>query len=102
MTDNTTEWAALTAVTTELAEATMPTPEDVLCEVGILARVYYVEQTAYELLRNFAAMASEDVGTQDEAPETVGRAMEAIAQACGMLDVACVELGVLPPEALST
>lgn len=100
MTNNPIQWPPLVAVTEELALMTMPTPEDVLCEVGVLARVYYVEQCAYELLRNITAMASEDVGTKDEAPETVGRAMQAIAQACGMLDVACVELGVLPEEAL--
>jgi hypothetical protein len=93
-------WPVLDEVVRELAENTMPAPEDVLCEVGVLARVYYVEQMVYELLRNLTAMASEDVGTENEAPASVVSALQAVAEGCGSLDVACVALGILPPEAL--
>jgi hypothetical protein len=83
----------------ELAEAMFPAPEDFLNDVGPLAQLYYVEQLAYQVMGNFAAMLANAPGGSPEDGSEPVQALSAIAEACGNLDAACVLLSILPAEA---
>jgi hypothetical protein len=84
----------------ELAANMMPSPEDMFDELGPVAVLFFTEQTLVECYKHFVV----DLGAPD--PDVVdtsqgpGKALVAIGQALGMIDAACVELGILPPEAI--
>jgi hypothetical protein len=84
-------------VQSELAQNTVPTPEDVLSDVGPLAALWYARETAYYAVKLFTASLSID---SDEPPpddsEPV-RALAALSAAAGNLDGACVLVSLLPP-----
>lgn len=83
----------------DLVANMVPVPEDLLSEVGPLAKLYFAEQTAYEVLKHFAAdLATFGAGDTD-LEATVGKAMQGIATAAGALDEACIAMGILPSEA---
>lgn len=90
---------ALELAKSELAEAMVPDPEDLLADVGPLAQLFYLNQTAYQVLKNYAAMlTAKGIETPADDSEPV-RALQMVAEACGMLDGACQELSILPREA---
>jgi hypothetical protein len=84
---------------TELAEAMVPAPADLMADVGPLGRLFYLEQLAYSTLSAWAAMLSGDADEDPAATDERVVAMQGIAQACGALDAACVAVSILPPEA---
>lgn len=90
---------ALASAQSELAAASVPTPDDILADVGPLAQLYYLERLAYTVLSNFTAMLTADgIDPVDDDSEPV-RALAAIGEACGNLDGACILLSILPEDA---
>ena len=90
---------ALDMATTELAEAMVPTPEDMLADVGPLAQAWYLQQLAYHVMRSFTAFLSTDeAGDVADDSEPV-RALGALTTLCGIADGICVTLSILPAEA---
>lgn len=100
MTDQTDTTAALEAVTTELAQVAVPSPDDILSELSPLAQLYFVEQLAWELLRSYAAMGAATEGDEDAESSNLSGALTGIGVAAGALDESCVLMGLLPPEAV--
>lgn len=84
----------------ELAQAVVPTPDDLLGDVGPTTQLFYLERTAYTVLGNWAAMLSGDEAADLGEADELTRAMNALAEVCGLLDGACVMVGLLPDEAL--
>lgn len=84
---------------TELASQMFPAPEDMFDDITPLAGLFYVEQCAVELYKVFVASLSAENTPDMDTSEGAGKALAAIGQALGMLDVACVAMGILPPEA---
>lgn len=83
----------------ELAGIMAPAPDDLLAEMSPLTRLFFVEQLAYEMLGSFVAMAVESEGDEDVESSDLSTVLECMAQAAGMLDTACILLGILPTEA---
>jgi len=93
------EQDALEMAKAELAEQMFPAPEDYLNAVGPLAQLFYLDQLAYQVMKNFAAMlANAPGGPPPDGSEPV-QALQAITEACGNLDGACVLLSIFPDEA---
>jgi hypothetical protein len=85
----------------ELAREMYPSPEDMIPELSPLAALFFTEQCAVELLKHYiTSLEGEDQDALDTS-EGIGKALEAIAQALGMLDAACVAMGILPDEAIA-
>lgn len=82
----------------ELKANTVPTPDDVLLDVGPLAALWYARETAYYAMRLMSATLSL-TGTDDpdDGSEPV-QALAALSVACGQLDGACSLLGLLPAD----
>jgi hypothetical protein len=82
----------------ELAANTVPTPEDVLMDVGPLAVLWYARELTYYAVKSWAAQLSADeAGDIGEASE-LAQALEAISLAAGNLDGACVLVSLLPSD----
>jgi hypothetical protein len=82
----------------ELAANTVPTPDDVLQDVGPLAVLWYARELTYYAVKSWAAQLSLDdevaVGDSSE----LSSALEAISLAAGNLDGACVLVALLPSD----
>lgn len=83
----------------ELAEAMVPTPEDLLGDVGPLAQLYYTERLLYVLLGMWTGMIAEDTTSGLDADSPPVKAQQAIALAAGNIDAACILLDILPAAA---
>lgn len=83
----------------ELATQMFPSPDDMFDDLSPLAALFYVEQCAVEVYKSFVASLSETPDDDMDTGSGAGKALVAIGQALGMLDVACVEMGILPSEA---
>lgn len=85
----------------ELADATVPSPDDAFEDIGPMGRLMYLQMLGYETLKLWTATIAlnegEDIGDGGELIE----AMNAIALACGNLDVACVAVGILDGDAIA-
>jgi hypothetical protein len=83
----------------ELGAAMVPTPDDVLADVGPLGQLYYLEQLAWTVFKNWTAFLASDSESSPDAKDERVEALEAIGLATGNTDQACIILGILPPEA---
>jgi hypothetical protein len=82
----------------ELAANTVPTPDDVLADVGPLAALWYARETVYYAVKFWAATLS---GTEaDNVGDTsdLSAALEAMSLAGGNLDGACMRVSLLPAD----
>lgn len=83
----------------DLAKAMVPTPDDILADVGPLASVLYLDTLAWHVMTYWTGTmidgASGDI-TPDDPPAMV---LNALGQVVGMLDEVLVTLGMMPPEA---
>jgi hypothetical protein len=82
----------------ELAANTVPTPEDVLADVGPLAVIWYIREAAYYAVKFVSATLSTQEAadvTDDSGP---ARALAALSMAAGELDGACMAVDLLPLE----
>lgn len=101
MSDTTTtpELPALRIARDLLAHEHYPAPEDCLPDLDVATALFYVEQWAYALLAMWAGYLSDETDVDEDAEPQLASVLETIGQVCGMLDAACVTVGVLPPEA---
>lgn len=93
-----TEVDALELAKTELGEAMVPDPIDMLQDVGPLAQLWFLHQCAYGVLQSFTGMLSGDEATGLADDSEPVRAFAAVAKACGNLDGAAQLLSLLPPD----
>jgi hypothetical protein len=84
----------------ELAADMVPSPDDIMDDLSPLGQLYFAEQTVYECLKRYTAALSEEATEVTDTSEGAGKALVAISEAAGMLDVAMVEMGMLPAEAV--
>lgn len=84
----------------ELAEAMFPDPDEFLNDVGPLTQVFYLNQLAYGVMKNYTAMLANAPGEQPPEGSEPVVALQMLTEACGMLDQACVTLSILPTEAV--
>lgn len=82
----------------ELKASMVPTPDDVLVDVGPLAALWYARETAYYAMRLVSATLSIE-GAEPLADDSEPvRALAALSTACGQLDGACALVGLLPAD----
>lgn len=93
------EQDALVIATRELAAAYVPTPDDLLGDVGPLAVVWYLHEVADYVIQFYAGALSgdeaRDVG-DDSGPV---RCLAALVTAMGVINGACIQIDLLPPDA---
>lgn len=82
----------------ELAANTVPTPDDVLQDVGPLAVLWYARELTYYAVKSWAAQLSADEAGDVGETSELSQALEAISLAAGNLDGACVLVSLLPPD----
>ena len=82
----------------ELAANTVPTPDDVLADVGPLAVLWYARELAYYAVTFWTATLSADEAADIGDTSELAQALEAISLAAGNLDGACVLVSLLPSE----
>ena len=84
----------------ELAREMFPTPDDLVSDLSPLGMLFFTEQCVVELFKQYTAELSEVDDDTVDTTEGMGRALVAIGQALGNLDVACVAMGILPEDAV--
>lgn len=82
----------------ELASNTVPTPDDLLSDVGPLTQLWYLRELSYSVMRVLAATLSIDQGDDMPDDSEPVRALAVVALVAGELDGACVLVGLLPPD----
>lgn len=80
----------------ELKANTVPTPDDVLQDVGPFAALWYARETGYYAMRLMSATLSIDGAEAPADDSEPVRALAALSTACGQLDGACALVGLLP------
>ena len=83
----------------ELGGAMVPTPDDLLDDIGPMGCLWYLTQVAAFTLGRWAGTLDPDVVpdmTDDDGPV---RALQAITLATGNLNAACIAVSILPEEA---
>lgn len=84
----------------ELATEMLPSPDDMFDELSPVAALFFTEQCTVQLFKQYVAdLGENDLGIDDTATGA-GKALACIGQALGMLDQACVAMGILPDEAI--
>ena len=82
----------------ELAQNMVPTPDDLLADVGPLTQLWYARELCYSVMRLMAASLSLDDGEPLPDDSEPVRALAALTEACGMLDGGCVLVSLLPAD----
>lgn len=82
----------------ELAANTVPTPDDVLQDVGPLAVLWYARELAYYAVKSWAAQLSLTDHDDIHAESELSEALQGISLAAGNLDAACILVSLLPPD----
>ena len=83
----------------ELMAQAVPDPTMLLEVLSPFTQLYYAEQVAYYVLKAFTVGVVSDTDTELDAESGPVKALMALSMACGNLDAACIELGILPAEA---
>lgn len=83
----------------ELAAKMVPSPDDIMGELSLLAGLYYVNQIAWAGYTLVTAELQEDAEKGINVPAEVTTALQTLAEVVGMLDEACIGLGLLPVAA---
>lgn len=86
----------------ELQGAMVPAPDDILSEVGPFAELWFVRQVTCELLVSYAMRLDPDDPDAEALEGTVGKALTAIGEATGILNAACIAMGLIDPDELTT
>ena len=84
----------------ELAEVMIPTPDDVCESLSPIAALYYFEQLGWKLLTLWVAHVSDSIGADPEINAELSATLTAINMIVGETDAVCVNIGLLPPEAI--
>jgi hypothetical protein len=82
----------------ELAHNTVPTPDDLLADVGPLTQLWYLRELSYSVMRILAATLS--IGDGEAPPDDSApvRALAVVSTVAGELDGACTLVGLLPDD----
>lgn len=84
----------------ELAEAMIPTPDDIMEELTPLGALYYWEQLGWATLTTWTAHVQDMDDQGDEAASEMAGVLQGIATALGGLDAVCATIGLVPAEAV--
>lgn len=84
----------------ELAEAMIPTPDDVMADLSPLAGLFYLEQLSWAVLTSFTAHAESTQGKNKQADDDLAITLNELAMLVGGLDQTCARIGLLPVEAV--
>lgn len=85
---------------TELAQAMVPTPDDIVGDLSPLACLYFLEQLGWAVLTCWTAYASDEADKGSESADDLAETLNAIAMTVGQLDQTCARIGLLPVEAV--
>lgn len=83
----------------ELSEKMVPSPDDVMGDLSMLAGLFYLNQMAWAGYTLLTAELQGSADAGDPVPDEVTKALQAVAEVVGMLDEACIGLGLLPVDA---
>lgn len=86
------------AARAELGANSVPTPDDLMADVGPLAVLLYLRELSYYGMRLMSASLSIDNAEPPADDSEPVRALAALSQVCGELDGACVLVGLLPAD----
>jgi hypothetical protein len=90
---------ALDLATAELADNMVPTPDDLLGDIGPLGVMWYLhEMCGYALQFYTGALSAPEAGDVEDDSGPV-RALGALTTAMGVINGACIQVSLLPPEA---
>lgn len=84
----------------ELAEAMIPTPEDVVTDLSPLGALFYLEQLGWAVLTSWTAYSQEQADAGAEGAEDLSVTLGQVASIVGMLDGTCARIGLIPPDAV--
>ncbi len=84
----------------ELSANLVVTPDDLFQGLSPNAVLYYLQQAAYTAMARWAEQLDTDANLAEYEDTDVTKTFYGITAVCGMLDEACVLVGILPPEAL--
>lgn len=84
----------------ELAEAMIPTPDDVMTDLSPLAGLFYLEQLGWAVLTSWTAYSQEAIETNAEGSDDLSVTLSQVAAVVGMLDGTCARIGLIPPDAV--
>ncbi len=82
----------------ELAANTVPTPDDLLADVGPLAVLWYAREVGYYAVQLWTSLLSGDEAADLGDTSELAAALEGISIAAGNLDGACMRVALLPPD----
>ena len=83
---------------TELAQAMVLAPEDLLGDISPLGQLLFLEQLAWYVFRGMTAMLSSDASADLESDDPPVIALQQLGVAVGEIDQVCVTMGILPAE----
>lgn len=83
----------------ELQANMVPTPEDVLQDVGPFAQLWYAAQTVNVVLATMTAMVADLPDDDPAATEVSTLVLQGLTLVSGELGGVCVTAGLLPPDA---
>jgi len=82
----------------ELAQNTVPTPDDLLADVGPLAALWYAREVSYYAVQLWTSLLSGDEAADLGDTSELASALEGISIAAGNLDGACIRVSLLPSD----
>jgi len=84
----------------QLADGSVPAPEDLLADLDPLAALYYLEQTGWMVLNMWTGFAQEQQDANADGAEDLAVTLSQVAAVVGMLDGACARIGLIPTDAV--
>jgi hypothetical protein len=78
----------------ELAAEMVPTPEDLLGDIGPMGTLWYLQQTMAYTVQKWAAMLSDPAAGEIEDNSGPVRALTALVTANGVINGACIEVAL--------
>jgi hypothetical protein len=77
-----------------LLDNSIPDPKMLLEDLDVFASLYFLQQTCDQVVRNYMGALLSSVEDGEEEPEDVVKAMAAVGLANGMVNEACVLMGL--------
>jgi len=84
----------------ELVGYRIMSPEDLMENLSPNACLFFTQQAAYTTVSKWVEALSPTDGTDEYEETDIVKAFYALTAVCGMLDQACVLVGILSPEAI--
>lgn len=83
----------------QLAAAMIPTPDDLANDLDPMACLFYLEQLGWTIFTVWTAFAEEQSGQDSQVDDDLAVTLAQLGVIVGMLDQACIRVGLLPVEA---